>query len=248
LQRAETHKPAQPNPRIGNVGDLERLLSVADGAALGGLGLTRGSIPGLALAAVGGVLIHRGLTGQCALYDALGVSTAEAMGSRASVAAGHGVKVEKSFTVNRSPEELYRYWRAFENLPTFMRHLQRVTVLDERRSHWVARAPLGKNVEWDAEIIGDEAGQLIAWRSLENADVDNAGSVHFTEAPAGRGTVLKVVLKYDPPAGSVGAALAKLFGEAPEQQIDEDLRRFKQLMETGELPTTAGQPVGSCRH
>jgi len=229
------------------VGDWERLVSLFGGAALGTFGVTRGTLGGLALATVGGVLVQRGLSGQCALYDALGVSTAEPMGARSSVKAGHGVKIERSFTIRRDADELFRYWRQFENLPRFMHHLESVQKIDERRSHWVARGPLGKTVAWDAEIIMERAGQLIAWRSLPGAAVDNAGSVHFSRAPGERGTIVKVTLKYDPPAGALGATAAWLLGEAPEQQIQDDLRRFKMLMETGEIATTAGQPVGTCK-
>jgi uncharacterized membrane protein len=146
--------------------------------------------------------------------------------------------------VNRPAAELYRYWRNFENLPKFMDHLESVRTTGEKRSHWVAKAPAGTTVEWDAEIINEKENELIAWRSLENADVDNAGSVRFQEAPAGRGTEVRVSLEYDPPGGMVGAAIAKLFGEAPDQQIQEDLRRFKQVMEAGERATTEGQASG----
>jgi len=145
-------------------------------------------------------------------------------------------------TINRPPEDLYRFWRNFENLPRFMRHLESVSETGAGRSHWVAKAPAGSTVEWDAEIYNEKEGEMIAWRTLEGADVASAGSVHFEEAPGGRGTLMRVVLKYDPPAGKLGAIIARLFGENPEQQIAEDLGRFKQLMETGEVATTEGQP------
>ncbi|HVF86762.1 MAG TPA: SRPBCC family protein, partial [Pyrinomonadaceae bacterium] len=119
-----------------------------------------------------------------------------------------------------------------------------VRVTDDKRSHWVAKAPAGTTVEWDAEVYNEKQNEMIAWRSLEGADVDNAGSVHFERASGGRGTVVKVSLKYDPPGGVIGATIAKLFGEAPDQQIQEDLRRLKQVMEAGEIPTTEGQSSG----
>jgi uncharacterized membrane protein len=137
---------------------------------------------------------------------------------------------------------LYRYWRNFENLPSFMNHLKSVTA-DGNRSHWVAKAPLGTSVEWDAEVITDRRGELIGWRSLEGSDVDAAGSVHFTEARGGRGTEVRVVLKYDPPAGKVGAAVARWLGAAPEQQIAEDLDSFKRLMEAGASAAARGEPA-----
>lgn len=125
-----------------------------------------------------------------------------------------------------------------------MKHLKSVKVYDEKRSHWVATAPMGASVEWDADIINDQPNKLIAWASVEGADVDNSGFVRFTPAPANRGTEVKVVIEYNPPGGAVTAAIAKLFGEEPEQQIGDDLRRFKMLMEAGEIATTEGQPSG----
>lgn len=150
----------------------------------------------------------------------------------------------QTVTIDKSPEELYRFWRDFENLPRFMKHLRAVRVLDDKRSHWIADAPAGQSVEWDAEIINEAANELIAWRSLPGADIGNAGSVRFEPAPAGRGTEVKVNLEYDPPAGALGMAFAKLLGEEPAHQVADDLRRFKQLMEAGEIPTTEGQPSG----
>jgi uncharacterized membrane protein len=234
-----------------NVGEIERWASAIGGGALAVYGITRlisrGSVGGAVLALVGGSLIYRGTTGHCDMYQALGIDTAGTTGAEnpvVSVPAKRGIKVEKSITINKSPEELYRFWRNFENLPRFMDHLESVQVTGGNRSHWVAKAPAGKTVEWDAEIYNEKENELIAWRSLEGADVDNAGSVRFQPAPGGRGTEVKVVLKYDPPGGVIGATIAKLFGEEPSQQIEEDLRRFKQVMETGEITTTTGQPSG----
>lgn len=153
------------------------------------------------------------------------------------------VRIKKSITINRPAEELYRFWRNFENLPRVMNHLESVRVLDDRRSHWVAKAPLGKTVEWDADILRDEPNKLIAWRSLNGADVENWGTVSFSPATNGRETVVRVELEYRPPGGVMGAKLAKLFGKAPEQEVSNDVRRFKQLMETGEIARTAGQPA-----
>ena len=234
-----------------NVGEIERWASSIGGGALALYGImrlvTRGSVSGAVLALVGGSLIYRGTTGHCEMYHALGVNTAGTGSSEnpvVSVPANRGIKVEKSVTINRSPEDLYRFWRNFENLPRFMDHLESVRVTGNNRSHWVAKAPAGSRVEWDAEIYNEKENELIAWRSLEGADVNSAGSVHFTAAPGGRGTEVRVVLKYDPPGGIVGATIARLFGDEPSQQIDEDLRRFKQVMETGETTNTTGQPSG----
>jgi len=146
-----------------------------------------------------------------------------------------GVHVKKSMTINRAPEELYQFWRNFGNLALVMSHVESITEVGERLSHWQVKAPGGMTVEWDAEIIEDQPNVMIAWQSLAHADVDNSGVVRFQPAPGGKGTEIHVELKYKPPAGKLGAMIAKLFGEEPEQQIDDDLRRFKQLMEAGEV-------------
>lgn len=146
-----------------------------------------------------------------------------------------GIRVRKAITINRQPEEVYRFWRNFQNLPVFMSHLESVRQLDDRRSYWKARAPLGATVEWTAEIVEDRPNELIAWRSVEDADVANSGRVRFTPAPGGRGTEVQVELSYEPPAGVIGATIAKLFGKEPSQQVDGDLRRFKQVLEVGEV-------------
>ncbi|MGN6387298.1 MAG: SRPBCC family protein [Verrucomicrobiota bacterium] len=154
-------------------------------------------------------------------------------------------KVEYSVLIGRSPEELYSFWRDFENLPKFMVHLESVTVSDDpRRSHWVAKAPAGKKVEWDAELVDDHKNELIAWRTAPGSEIEQSGRVRFLRAPGNRGTIVQVELRYNPPAGILGVAVAKLFGEEPQQQVEDDLRHFKQLMETGELSTIKGQPAG----
>jgi uncharacterized membrane protein len=231
-----------PAPTV-NVGDAERALSALGGSALAIYGLSRGTLGGLALAAIGGGFIYRGLSGHCPCYSSFGISTAEDRGSRTSVPAGSGVKVEKTITISKPVSEVYNFWRNLENLPRFMRHLESVKV-EGNKSHWVAKAPLGMSVCWEAETITERPNELIGWRSVPGSMVDTAGSVHFKPTPDGRGTEVKVTLKYDPPAGKVGATLANWLGEAPEQQIEEDLETFKRLMETGQSPTTQGQPRG----
>ncbi|MGH9308696.1 MAG: SRPBCC family protein [Vicinamibacterales bacterium] len=150
------------------------------------------------------------------------------------------VRVEKVLTINRPIQEVYQFWRRFENLPRFMRHLESVEILSSTRSRWRARAPAGTTVEWEAEILQDRDQEWIAWRSIEGSDVQNSGSVRFKPAPGGRGTEVRVQLQYTPPAGALGRTIAKLFGEEPEQQIANDLRRFKQLLETGEISVSDG--------
>jgi uncharacterized membrane protein len=221
-----------------NVSNPERWLSVVAGTAVAAYGLTRRSVSGFVLAALGGGLVWRGASGLCPVYKSLGMSTATegGEGDQVSVPYGRGIRVEKSVTINASPEQLYAFWRNFENLPRFMDHVKSVTVVDDKRSHWVAKGPAGSDAEWDAEIINEVPNELIGWRSVEGSQIDNAGSVHFTPALGGRGTMVKVVLRYDPPAGVVGAKIAKLFGQDPAHQVMEDLRTFKQLMEAGEIP------------
>jgi uncharacterized membrane protein len=155
------------------------------------------------------------------------------------------VKGQSAITINALPDEVYARWRDFERLPEFMFHLESVQASGDGRSHWVAKAPAGTTVEWDATVTQDIPGQSIAWRSVEGASVDNSGSVRFRPAPAGRGTEVYVDIDYSPPGGALGAAVAKVFGEEPNQQISDDLRRFKQIIETGEIARSDGSPLGS---
>jgi uncharacterized membrane protein len=150
----------------------------------------------------------------------------------------HGdVLIGRSVTINRPRGELYSFWRDFKNLPQFMHNVHSVTIQDQIHSHWIIEAPGGKTVEWDSEITQDEPGRLIAWQSLEGASVRNSGRVEFLISPDDRGTVVRVTLTYDPPAGAVGKLIARLFQKEPKVQARQDLRRFKQLMETGEIAT-----------
>lgn len=162
--------------------------------------------------------------------------------SRASVRSKKGIKVETCVTINRSPEELFSFWRNFENLPRVMEHIEWVQCLDERRSKWRVQGPGGKEIDWEAEIINEHPNELIAWRTLEGSDVRHAGSVRFRPAPGARGTEVKLAVEYEVAGGKLTSGLAKLFRHDPEQQIREDLRHFKQIMETGEVPTLEGQP------
>lgn len=147
-------------------------------------------------------------------------------------------------TIGLPTDEVYGFWRDFENLPTFMDHLASVKTIDNRRSHWVAHGPAGTTVAWDAEIVEEVVGELIAWHSVEGADVHNAGSVRFSPAPKGQGTEVIVELDYVAPGGAIGSAVAKVFGEEPSQQLKDDLRRFKQVLETGEVVRSEGTPGG----
>ena len=156
-----------------------------------------------------------------------------------------GIQVRESVTIDKPASELYSYWRDLSNLPDIMRHLKTVEETSETRSHWVAKGPLNTSLEWDAEITQDNENSSLAWKSVDNSQIPNEGSVYFKDAPGGRGTEIHVSLTYHPPLGPVGAGIAKLFGEEPSQQVGEDLKRFKQRMETGEVATTKGQPQGN---
>jgi len=162
----------------------------------------------------------------------------------ASLARGKGLKVECTLTINRPVAEVYSFWRDFENLPRFIAHLKSVRLLDEVRSHWVLVATAGNVIEWDATINHEIPSELIAWSSVPDAEVKVSGAVHLHPAPLGRGTQLRVVLTYDSPAGKLSRLLARLLGEDPSVQLRSDLRRGKALLETGEIPTTQGQPSG----
>ena len=245
-----------PDAGAPNVGQTERLASAIGGGLLALYGLRRRNAGGALLALTGAALVKRGVTGHCEVYGALGMSSAEGRagilekkhGRAAVLDASKAIKVERSVTIDLPAAELYRFWRNFENLPRIMAHLESVTVLDDRRSHWKAKAPAGQSVEWDAEIIREEPNRLIGWRSVHEATVPNAGSVHFDEAVGGRGTTVRVVLEYQPPAGRLGRLVAKLFGEEPDVQVREDLRRFKSMMEAGEIPNSRSATGSALRN
>ena len=147
-------------------------------------------------------------------------------------------------TVHCPPQQAYDRWRQLESLPTFMAHLDEVRATGQATSHWRASAPFGRTVEWDAGITGDVSGERIAWRSLDGSDIGNEGEVRFVPAPGGRGTEVRVKLRYWMPGGRLGEKVARYFGEDPHQQLDDDLRRFKQVVETGEVVRSEGAPGG----
>ncbi|HEY0461730.1 MAG TPA: SRPBCC family protein [Pyrinomonadaceae bacterium] len=218
-----------------NVGDNERLVSAIAGSGLITYGLSKRGLAGAVLSLLGTGLLYRGATGHCHVYSAVDKTTAADPNTR--------VHVQKSVTINKSQSELYQFWRNFENLPQFMNHLESVTILDDKRSHWKAKAPLGYSVEWDAEATGEVENERISWHSVEGSEIPNSGVVEFRPT-ANRGTEVRVTLTYEPPAGKLGSWVAWLSGEEPSLQVAEDLRRFKSLMETGLIMKTEGQPSG----
>jgi uncharacterized membrane protein len=218
-----------------NVGQIERSVSLAAGTLLAMIAIRRRGILGAIAAIIAAELLYRGTMGFCPIYAALGVDTSPRSGSHnpnASVPYGRGVRVEQSITVARPSRELYDYWRRLDTLPQFMQHIEEVTTLTDRRSRWRVRAPVGSRITWEAEIINDVPGQLIGWRSLPGSAIHHAGSVHFDQRDGL--TEVRVVLEYAPPARYVGASVARILGEEPHKQIEEDLRRFKAIVERGE--------------
>ena len=212
---------------VANIGKWQRIGSVA-----GGLGLlyaaNRRPRWRAATRSAGLGLVMRGVSGYCPVTAVVRPRTGNE-DTRAALGGPRGVHVHEVVTVDRPRAEVYRFWRQLSNLPRFMRHLERVDVLDDNRSHWVATAPLGSKVEWDAEIINEIDGSLIAWRSLPGSEVTSAGSVHFRDLPGGA-TEVSVHLQYSPPAGKMGAWVASLFGESASQQIREDLRQLRSAL------------------
>lgn len=205
-------------------------------AAAAVLGVTVLDVIGAQQHAQGRSSLRSGLAKGQGGYESFEVSLGERARRATRRLPGMGpLHVTQVITINRPPEEVYRFWHNFQNLPTFMSHLEKVETRDAKRAHWKAKGPAGVSVEWDAEITEDRPNEFIAWRSLPGADVENQGSVRFQPAPGSRGTEVRVELSHRPPAGAVGARIAKLFGEAPEQQIAHDLRALKQVMETGEV-------------
>lgn len=216
-----------------NVGPAERKASMLGGAALALSGLRslgKGRyLPGLVMAVAGGMFLYRGKTGHCDVYQTLGVDTVHTHTS--------GLHVEKVVTIGLPPQQVYQFWRNLENLPQFMKHLDSVQVTGESTSHWKVTGPGGLSVEWDAEMMEDILGQQISWHSVGSAEVPNKGTVEFREAPGNRGTEVRVSIDYYPPGGGAGKAAARLAHGINAQQLEEDLKRLKQILEVGEETT-----------
>lgn len=234
--------PARGRRATGaDVGDVERWASLVGGGMLAIYGLSRMAErdrSGLLFALMGGVLAWRGAAGHSHLYEGMQVSRFAGPGNDADGLNGEGIRVERSIVVQRPATELWRFWRNLENLPRFVEHLESVLPLGGNRFHWTVRAPIG-TVSWDAEIIGEREGDYLAWRSLAGSEVPNEGWVRFV--PKGGATEVHVSLAYEPPAGPLGAVFARMFGEEPHQQVRDDLERFKQAAESGEVDR-AGRP------
>lgn len=214
------------DPRVRrNSAEVEQWASMIGGGALVLFGLSRKSFGGVLLAAIGGGLIYHGRTAAKKMLPA-------------------ELTLEASTTIFRSPEEVYRFYRDFDNLPRFMKHLKSVTPLGGGRSRWAMSIPGGRLVEWDAQIVEDREYELIRWRSLEGADLQHHGQVRFDRAPGDRGTEVHVRWRYHPPGAGFGAIIAKLAKVYTSSTLKDELRRMKQILEAGEIATTEGQPSG----
>lgn len=223
--------------RETNVGGPERVASAVGGAALAVLGARQKGARGALMGALGLFLLQRGATGRCAVYGALGVDTSGvARRERMPENEEAAVSVSAAVTVNRPPAELYAFWRDFRNAPRYMDRISRVEVHDELRSRWTATGPMGRSWQWESEVTEDRPGELIAWESLPGAELPNRGWVHFLPARDGQ-TEVRYFVEFDPPAGLVGQAIARVFHEVPEEMAKGDLRRFRALMEAGEIAT-----------
>jgi uncharacterized membrane protein len=227
-----------------NVGGFERGASLTMGTALLALALSQRRARGaFAFGLAGAYLAWRGVTGHCPVYEALDTGTAEDVDDERLDAGGHDdVSIEAAATIARPPDEVYAFFRRLENAPRFMAFIESVQEVDATRSRWVARTAAGQTLDWEAEILEDRPGQLIAWRSDPGGLVRHSGAVRFRPAPGGRGTEVRLDVEYDPPASAIGRSLAVLFGSATEYRVEEDLRRLKQILEAGETATTRGQP------
>lgn len=211
-----------------NAADVEHIGAIVTGVLLLAVGVTKKGLKGRLFRMAGGSLVYRGAQGYKKLYRALGLSMAE----KPSGIGRQNIRVETSIVVDRPVSEVYRIWRNLENLPVFMEHLVEVREIDDVRSHWVATAPAGMVIEWDAKIVNDVENKLIAFETQEGSGVDMAGSTHF-DALGKNATKVRVVLRYDPPADMLGVWISKIFRSDPQHEIDEDLRRFKRIMELG---------------
>jgi len=238
------------NYKTRNVGQVERTASVAAGALLAYCAIKQKGMARLGLGLLSTAFFQRGISGFCYTYQALGIRTAaDTEGQNVAVPYELGIRVDEAATINRPKDEVYAFWRDLENLAEIMEHVESVRVQgDGRRSHWVAKGPGGRRMEWDAEIINDIPGKLIGWRSLPGSDVSNAGSVHFADAAGGRGTEVRVELQYNPPGGTLGAFASKLFGGEPSAQIHNDLKRLKMRLEAGVVPSAGVNKIDGEHH
>lgn len=224
-----------------NLMQVDRWGYVAAGMALLAWALRRRGVLGGGAGGVAAWLMYQAYTGNNPMFEPLDIR----VNRRPSEAdAKETIVIDDALTIGKPREEVYRFWRDLENLPRFAPWIRQVQVLDERRSHWEVEGPHGGSVQWESEITHDMPNEEIAWRTTANRSITNFGSVSFRDAPAGRGTIVRVHLEYVSPAGSFGAAVARLIGRAPQSMVEQSLRSLKQLLEVGEVATVQGQTSG----
>jgi uncharacterized membrane protein len=208
----------------------ERYISVATGVKLTLSGLKNlfsSPFSSILKLGAGGYLVNRGFSGHCALYTKIGKSTQAPI----------DITIRSAFSINKRRQAVYDFWRKLDNLPLFMSHLEQVEIIDDVRSHWVLRLPTGINLSWDAEIVNDKPGEMIGWSSLPGSIIDNAGKVFFSDTADGSGTLVEVIISYQPPAGGVGASVASLLNPVFKNMVDTDVRNFKQYMDIDNSPS-----------
>ncbi|TWR28891.1 DUF2892 domain-containing protein [Mucilaginibacter pallidiroseus] len=241
---AKNPQTQEAGKHLTNVGTAGRVISLLGGAALAYHGWTKkDTAVGKSLTTAGAYLVLRGVSGFCAINKALQIDTAHSGAA--------GFEVTSSVTILKPRNEVYQFWRQLENLPKFMAYLEEVKQTGGKRSHWVAKVPRNivtkeklTTIAWDAEIEQEEKNSRISWRSLPGSEVENSGEVIFTDAQANLGTVVQATISYHPPLGIAGELAAKLLNPAFKELVKQDLRRFKRLLEAGEIPTIIGQTSG----
>lgn len=243
IRAHEERLPRRAAASYHNVNDQERKVSLLAGAGSLIFALRRGGLFGLAVGALGGLLGYRGATGHCPVFARLGKSTARP--SDQGLFGTAPLHITTGVTIGREPQELYQFWRGFTRLPTFMKFITEVRPSGEQRTHWVAESPLGGKLEWESEVTEDVPNERIAWRATEDSKIAHSGEIRFRSAPAGRGTEVELDLHYEVPGGNLGKAWKGFVKSMTEQAIREDLRRFKRLMETREIPTNAVTSIAS---
>jgi uncharacterized membrane protein len=221
----ETSATQEDNKLSTNLSQTERTISIAAGVKLalsGFKGIFKSPFSSIIKLGAGGYLLNRGITGHCELYTRMGRNTTEPV----------NVNIRSSYLIDKPRQEVYDFWRKLDNLPLFMKHLESVEVIDDKRSHWVLKLPTGvAKISWDAEIVNDEPGFTIGWSSLPDSLVDNAGKVRFQDSPDGNGTLVDIVISYRPPAGGFGGGIAHILNPVFKNMVDNDVRNFKQYMD-----------------
>jgi uncharacterized membrane protein len=236
--RETSASQAEKGSLSNNLSSAERTVSIAAGAKLalsGFKGLFKSPFSSIIKLGAGGYLLNRGITGHCELYSRMGRNTTEPV----------NVNIRSSYLIDKPRQEVYDFWRKLDNLPLFMKHLESVELIDDKRSHWVLKLPTGvAKVSWDAEIVSDEPGYSIGWSSLPDSLIDNAGKVRFQDSSDGNGTLVDVVISYRPPAGGFGGGIAHILNPVFKNMVDNDVRNFKQYMDIdGGEPTASEEPV-----